>query len=100
MPEVPPKPPPLPVSAANASTFSAIRTYVSCGGEVSVAAVRTFVFWRAHSGQRMPTGVDVMQSGQIGRPQFEHDTPVSRLGVAIAGASSSYRSPARPPSGR
>ena len=34
----------------------------------------------AHSGQRIPTGVDVMQSGQIGRPQFEHETPVSRLG--------------------
>jgi hypothetical protein len=34
----------------------------------------------AHSGQRIPTGVDVMQSGQIGRPQFEHDTPVSRPG--------------------
>jgi hypothetical protein len=27
----------------------------------------------------MPTGVGVMQSGQIGRPQFEHETPVSRL---------------------
>jgi hypothetical protein len=34
----------------------------------------------AHSGQRMPTGVGVMQSGQIGRPQLEHDTPVSRFG--------------------
>ena len=40
----------------------------------------TFVFWRAHSGQRMPTGVDVMQSGQIGRPQFEQATFVSRSG--------------------
>jgi hypothetical protein len=28
----------------------------------------------------MPTGVGVMQSGQIGRPQFEQETPVSRLG--------------------
>ncbi len=27
----------------------------------------------------MPTGVGVMHSGQIGRPQLEHDTPVSRL---------------------
>ena len=53
---------------------------MSCGVAVSVAAVTTFVFWLAHSGQRMPTDVDVMQSGQIGRPQFEHDTPVSRLG--------------------
>jgi hypothetical protein len=43
-------------------------------------AVRTFVFSREHSGQRIPTGVGVMQSGQIGRPQFEHATPVSREG--------------------
>jgi hypothetical protein len=28
----------------------------------------------------MPTGVEVMQSGQIGRPQFEQETPVSRSG--------------------
>ena len=43
------------------------------------AAVRTARFV-AHSGQRMPTGVAVMQSGQIGRPQFEQWTPVSRSG--------------------
>jgi hypothetical protein len=42
--------------------------------------VRTRVRCRAHSGQRMPTGVEVMQSGQIGRPQFEQRTPVSRFG--------------------
>jgi hypothetical protein len=42
-------------------------------------SVRTFVRWWAHSGQRMPTGVAVMQSGQIGRPQFEQWTPVSRF---------------------
>ncbi|HET8977791.1 MAG TPA: hypothetical protein VFN87_06510 [Solirubrobacteraceae bacterium] len=35
---------------------------------------------RAHSGQRMPTGVGVMHSGQIGRPQEEQETPVSRDG--------------------
>jgi hypothetical protein len=40
----------------------------------------TFVRWREHSGQRIPTGVVVMQSGQIGRPQEAHDTPVSRDG--------------------
>ena len=40
----------------------------------------TFVRCVAHSGQRIPTGVVVMQSGQIGRPQEEHDTPVSREG--------------------
>ena len=43
-------------------------------------SVRTCVRWREHSGQRMPTGVGVMQSGQIGRPQFEQRTPVSRPG--------------------
>ena len=41
---------------------------------------RTLVRWRAHSGQRMPTEVVVMQSGQIGRSQFEQRTPVSRFG--------------------
>jgi hypothetical protein len=40
--------------------------------------VRTGVRWRAQSGQRMPTGVGVMQSVQIGFPQFEQETPVSR----------------------
>jgi hypothetical protein len=34
----------------------------------------------AHSGQRIPTGVGVMQSGQIGLPHEEQDTPVSRDG--------------------
>jgi hypothetical protein len=43
-------------------------------------AVRVRVRWRAQSGQRMPTGVAVMQSGQIGLPQFEQETPVSRFG--------------------
>jgi hypothetical protein len=42
--------------------------------------VRTFVLCREHSGQRMPTGVAVMQSVQMGRPQLEHATPVSRPG--------------------
>ena len=40
--------------------------------------VRTCVFCLEQSGQRIPTGVDVMQSGQIGLPQLEHETPVSR----------------------
>jgi len=35
---------------------------------------------REHSGQRIPTGVGVMQSGQIGRPHDEQETPVSREG--------------------
>ena len=42
--------------------------------------MRTCVFCPAQSGQRMPTEVAVMQSGQIGFPQFEQDTPVSRPG--------------------
>ena len=41
---------------------------------------RTCVVCLEQLGQRMPTGVGVMQSGQIGRPQDEHDTPVSREG--------------------
>jgi hypothetical protein len=40
----------------------------------------TLVRCLEHSGQRMPTGVVVMQSGQIGRPQLEQETPVSREG--------------------
>jgi hypothetical protein len=53
---------------------------------VTVGAVRaerivfTFVRSREHSGHRIPTGVGVMQSGQIGRPHDEHETPVSRFG--------------------
>ena len=40
----------------------------------------TLVFSLEHSGQRIPTGVGVMQSGQIGRPQLEQETPVSTFG--------------------
>jgi hypothetical protein len=53
---------------------------VSVGSVPSERIVLTFVLCRAHSGQRMPTEVEVMQSGQIGRPQFEQLTPVSRFG--------------------
>jgi hypothetical protein len=42
--------------------------------------VWTLVRCAEHSGQRMPTGVGVMQSGQIGLPHEEHDTAVSRDG--------------------
>ena len=58
-----------------------IRTNVIGVAPPSIPEVErtTFVFWRAHSGQRMPTGVEVMQSGQIGRPQLEQATFVSRL---------------------
>jgi hypothetical protein len=47
---------------------------------VPVGFRTTRVRWLAHSGQRIPTGVGVMQSGQIGRPQEEQETPVSRSG--------------------
>ena len=53
---------------------------MSTGSSLVLAMVRTRVRWLAHSGQRMPTEVVVMQSGQIGRPQFEQLTPVSRFG--------------------
>jgi hypothetical protein len=53
---------------------------VTRGSEAIVRIVRTFVVWRAHSGQRIPTLVAVMQSVQIGRPQLEQLTPVSRFG--------------------
>ena len=33
-----------------------------------------------HSGQRKPTGAGIMHSWQIGRPQLEQETPVSRSG--------------------
>jgi hypothetical protein len=58
-----------------------IKMYVNDGSSDTERIVRTLVApRRAHSGQRMPTGVDVMQSGQIGRSQFEQRTPVSRFG--------------------
>jgi hypothetical protein len=54
---------------------------MTVGSAWSERIVRTFVRpWRAHSGQRMPTDVGVMHAGQMGRPQLEHETPVSRLG--------------------
>jgi hypothetical protein len=57
-----------------------MRKTVTRGSLLVDASERVFVFWREHSGQRMPTDVGVMQSGQIGRPQFEQRTPVSRDG--------------------
>jgi hypothetical protein len=53
---------------------------VTVGSTAIERIVRTGVRWREQSGQRIPTGVAVMQSGQIGRPQLEHETPVSRDG--------------------
>jgi hypothetical protein len=58
----------------------AISAWVTTGLEGALRTVLTLVRSRAHSGQRMPTDVGVMQSGQIGRPHEEHETPVSRDG--------------------
>jgi hypothetical protein len=49
-------------------------------GAIAAGPRRTWVRWPAHSGQRIPTGVEVMQSGQIGRAHIEHETEVSRSG--------------------
>ena len=82
---VPPPPPPsgapAAVSARNTITLIAISTWVARGtaGRDLMPCV-TLVRSREHSGQRIPTGVGVMQSGQIGRPHDEHETPVSREG--------------------
>ena len=38
----------------------------------------------AWSGQRIPTGANVAQSAQIGRPQSEHERPVSWSGMPVA----------------
>jgi hypothetical protein len=57
-----------------------ISVWVTTAPDGIVRSVRTWVRSRAHSGQRIPTGVGVMQSGQIGLPQDEHETPVSREG--------------------
>ena len=75
--------PPLNVklpSVRNTTTLIAISAIVTSGRRCVLRSVFTCVFCRAHSGQRIPTGVVVMQSVQIGRPQFEHETPVSREG--------------------
>jgi len=54
---------------------------VATGAAAVIARGRTTrVRCLAHSGQRIPTVVEVMQSVQIGRPQFEQETPVSRVG--------------------
>src|SRR3954452_22723975 len=79
-PTLPPTVPPDASVAKNASTFIPISVYVAIGSPPAYARRTTRVFSREHSAERMPTDVGVMQSGQIARPQFEHDTAVSRLG--------------------
>ncbi len=74
--------PPPTASTTKAATQRPIRVKVAGASEPPgrPTELRTCVRWRAHSGQRMPTGVVVMQSVQIGRPQFEQETFVSRSG--------------------
>ena len=78
-----PAPPPA-SSIRKTITLIAIRAIVAgilpAVGLKAPWPTRTLVVCRAHSGQRMPTEVEVMHSGQIGRPQFEQETPVSRSG--------------------
>ena len=69
-----------PCSLRNAITLIAISANVTRGLAAMLRIVITLVPCFAHSGQRIPTAVGVMQSGQIGRPQEEHATPVSREG--------------------
>jgi hypothetical protein len=64
----------------NAITLIAIRISVARAAVGTDLIVFTLVRSRAHSGQRIPTGVGVMQSGQMGRPHEEQETPVSRDG--------------------
>jgi hypothetical protein len=76
----PPSGAPEATSARKTTTLIAMIAWVTIGVEGKVRTVLTFVLSREHSGHRIPTGVGVMQSGQIGRPHDEHETPVSRLG--------------------
>src|SRR5437763_16516220 len=78
--EQPPSRTPVAVSARNTTTLITIRARVTTGTPEAERIVFTRVRSRAHSGQRIPTDVGVMQSGQIARPQEEHETPVSRDG--------------------
>src|SRR5215213_8877483 len=81
----PPLPPPVSTEPPipdprNISTLIAMSTYVAVGSACMERSECTFCLRPAQSGQRMPTGVGVMQSGQIGLPQLEHETPVWREG--------------------
>ena len=78
-----PRPPERPFCGPmNISTQAAISAYVTNGVRVRhrrrPAHLRLLL--PMHSGQRCPTGVAVMHSGQIGRPQFEQASAVSRSG--------------------
>ena len=80
--EPPPRPPPDSwLVSMKTTTLAAMIAYVTRGSlPIMNAGAETRVRWPAHSGQRTPTGVCRMQSGQIGRPQLEQVTAVSRSG--------------------
>ena len=76
-------------------TLSAMRTLVAerpAGAPIVAPLHRERTCWRVttlareppalcsltHSGQRKPTGAAIMHSWQMGRPQLEQETPVSR----------------------
>ncbi len=88
LPSTPSPPLPVAISARKAATLSAIRMKVAgalAKRPVSPTPRTTRVRWLAHSGQRIPTGVGVMQSGQIGRPQDEQETRGLAVGVSVTG---------------
>ena len=76
---------PIDPVARNATAQTMMIPTVTRGSPRIVRMSWTFVRCLAHSGQRMPTGVGVMQSGQIGRPHDEQETPVVAVGMAVAG---------------
>ena len=70
-----------------ARTFSPISVLVTIAVAGSYASRRTGAATRPTpvalpecSGHRIPTGANVAQSVQIGRPHSEHESPVSRSG--------------------
>ena len=89
---------PVTSSTRKYSTLSATRTLVTvippepvtppaapqreriCPRVTTVARVPRAFCSLMHSGQRKPTGAGIMHSWQMGRPQLEQDTPVSRRG--------------------
>ena len=66
-------------------TFVAMIAFVTIPGCAARHCMRSATRFTpctcpAWSGQRIPTGAKTMQSGQMPRPQSEHETPVSRSG--------------------
>ena len=77
-PPSPNPPPPTWLVSGSIATLSAMRRYVTYGSRAMRKPGRRICVRPPHWGQRTPTGVDTMHSGQIGRPQFWQWTAVSR----------------------